>query len=402
MGRVLPPRELFKLYSESDQQEYLGEQQAEIDSLQSEANSYDFQAQKKQDLSDQSLDNTSGYYSLSEYKKGNGFVPKNDNLALAIIGEMNKANAGPGGMDQSVNDDLNDIVYLTMSQKYEEESKEYAQKRDEINDKVGEKQQYYDDLVRAKDEPQDVDALNADLDYLYKAQQQNYQDYLANQEKVERKKHQIESTKSIIFARHGKMKEELEALEEVSDQIVSDFIANDDIVRKAAEFLTPEELSRFDELFDKMAAAMRKAKNLPDPAEPPKPPEPIAPTPIGNFFAKAGDKMVCPFAMGGTAALVVNPSRRVFLEGKPMANIMDFQPGSNITTFGVCMTLTNPAVAAATSAALGVLTPQPCLPVITAPWAPGKPDLLVEGAPALLVTDKTMCAWGGVISFIPV
>lgn len=135
---------------------------------------------------------------------------------------------------------------------------------------------------------------------------------------------------------------------------------------------------------------------------PPPPPTPPVPTPLCQIYAKAGDKIVCPFAMGGTAALGVNPSRKVFLQNKPMANIMDFQPMVDIPSFGMCSTLSNPAVAAATSAAMGVLTPQPCVPVITGPWAVGKFDVLVEGFPALLITDKVTCAWGGVISFIPV
>lgn len=135
---------------------------------------------------------------------------------------------------------------------------------------------------------------------------------------------------------------------------------------------------------------------------PPPPPPPPPPMPLTIYYAKAGDKITCPFAMGGTAALMVNPSRKVFLEKKPMANIMDFQPMSCIPSFGMCSTLSNPAVASATSAAMGVLTPQPCVPVVTAPWVGAKPDVLVEGAPALLTNGQATCAWGGMISFIPI
>jgi hypothetical protein len=55
-------------------------------------------------------------------------------------------------------------------------------------------------------------------------------------------------------------------------------------------------------------------------------------------------------------------------------------------------------VAAATAAALGVLTPMPCVPVIPAPWVPGAPTVLVANMPALNNTSKLMCAWAGVIS----
>jgi hypothetical protein len=80
------------------------------------------------------------------------------------------------------------------------------------------------------------------------------------------------------------------------------------------------------------------------------------------------------------------------------ANILDNIPFVNIPPFGMCMSMANPAVAAATAAALGVLTPMPCTPVTPAPWAPGSPTVLVTGAPALNDSSKLMCAFAGVIS----
>ena len=56
---------------------------------------------------------------------------------------------------------------------------------------------------------------------------------------------------------------------------------------------------------------------------------------------------------------------------------------------------------AATSAALGVFTPMPCVPVIPAPWAPpGSPTVLIANMPALDNTCKLMCAWGGTIQIV--
>lgn len=78
------------------------------------------------------------------------------------------------------------------------------------------------------------------------------------------------------------------------------------------------------------------------------------------------------------------------------ANIMDCVPGTNIPPFGMCSSLANPAVAAATAAA-GVLTPMPCTPV-TMPWAPGSPIAKIENMPALTNTCKCACAYAGVIS----
>jgi uncharacterized Zn-binding protein involved in type VI secretion len=68
--------------------------------------------------------------------------------------------------------------------------------------------------------------------------------------------------------------------------------------------------------------------------------------------------------------------------------------------FGMCTSMANPQVAAATAAALGVLTPMPCVPVIAAPWAPGSPTVLVGGKPAVNNTCKCMCNWAGVIQVV--
>ena len=81
----------------------------------------------------------------------------------------------------------------------------------------------------------------------------------------------------------------------------------------------------------------------------------------------------------------------------PVATIMDHVPMKNIMPFGMCQSMANPAVAAATAAAFGVLTPMPCIPVIPAPWSPGSPTVLVGNTPALNQSSKTICAYGGVI-----
>jgi hypothetical protein len=72
--------------------------------------------------------------------------------------------------------------------------------------------------------------------------------------------------------------------------------------------------------------------------------------------------------------LLVMPEGRTNGSSAPAATIMDNVPMKNIMPFGMCTTLSNPQVAAATSAAQGVLTPQPCIPVTTAPWTPGSPQ----------------------------
>lgn len=100
------------------------------------------------------------------------------------------------------------------------------------------------------------------------------------------------------------------------------------------------------------------------------------------------------------AVLTVLPSKMVMVSNQPAATIMDHAPMVNIPTFGMCMSIANPAVAAATSAALGVFTPAPCIPATSAPWVPGSPTVLIGNMPALSSTSTCMCMWGGVINVL--
>jgi hypothetical protein len=108
-----------------------------------------------------------------------------------------------------------------------------------------------------------------------------------------------------------------------------------------------------------------------------------------------GALMKCSFGVA-PASLMVLPVNRV-MTGKPAANIMDSKPMVNILPFGMCQSLANPMVAAATAAALGVLTPMPCIPNTPAPWVPGAPTVMVGTAPALDKACMLTCAWGGMI-----
>ena len=110
-----------------------------------------------------------------------------------------------------------------------------------------------------------------------------------------------------------------------------------------------------------------------------------------------GATLQCSFGMA-PSSLVVLPVNRTLTSNVPAANIMDHVPMVNIMPFGMCNCPANPAVAAATAAALGVLTPMPCIPNTTTPWTPGAPTVLVAGQPALDDTSTLMCMWAGVIS----
>ena len=115
-------------------------------------------------------------------------------------------------------------------------------------------------------------------------------------------------------------------------------------------------------------------------------------------FVSAGAMLQCTFGLAPSSFMVVDPTRPM-VQNKPIANIMDNKPMVNIMPFGMCQSLSNPTVAAATSAALGVLTPMPCIPVVAAPWAPPA-QTKIANLPALINNAKCMCNWGGQISVI--
>ena len=112
-----------------------------------------------------------------------------------------------------------------------------------------------------------------------------------------------------------------------------------------------------------------------------------------------GAMMMCTMGIA-PSSLVVLPSNMVMTDEMPDANIMDFIPMVNIMTFGMCMSPANPMVAAATAAAMGVLTPMPCIPMTMAPWVPGAPTVLLAEMPTLDSTSTLMCMWAGVITFV--
>jgi hypothetical protein len=123
--------------------------------------------------------------------------------------------------------------------------------------------------------------------------------------------------------------------------------------------------------------------------------------PVGwvvSLMAGTGCALQCTFG-AAPAVLNVLPVSGV-MATTPAASIMDHMPIVNIPTFGMCTSLANPMVAAATAAALGVLTPMPCIPMTVAPWLPGKPTTLIGNMPALDINSKCMCLWGGMIGIV--
>ncbi len=112
-----------------------------------------------------------------------------------------------------------------------------------------------------------------------------------------------------------------------------------------------------------------------------------------------GASMMCTFG-AAPSTLVVLPKNKMLTSNQPAANIMDNVPMLNFPPFGMCMSPANPTVASATAAALGVLTPMPCIPNIVGPWKPGAATVMLANQPALDNISMLNCASGGVITFV--
>lgn len=108
-----------------------------------------------------------------------------------------------------------------------------------------------------------------------------------------------------------------------------------------------------------------------------------------------GAMLSCSFGVA-PSVLMVTPENKT-ITTMPIATIMDNVPMKNIMPFGMCNSILNPQVAAATAAALGVLTPMPCIPAVTAPWAPGSPTVLIANKPVLNKDSKALCTYAGMI-----
>lgn len=119
---------------------------------------------------------------------------------------------------------------------------------------------------------------------------------------------------------------------------------------------------------------------------------------MGRPAATATAMIQCSFGLA-PSTLVATSAPNVLVEGKPAATVVDSAPLVNIPPFGMCTSLGNPTVAAATAAASGVLTPMPCVPVTT-PWVNGAVRTLVSGKPALTLGAQCHCAYGGLIAIL--
>jgi hypothetical protein len=82
--------------------------------------------------------------------------------------------------------------------------------------------------------------------------------------------------------------------------------------------------------------------------------------------------------------------------GSPAGVVTDAAT-ANVPPFGMCTSLSNPQVAQATADADGVLTSQPCQPVLS-PWTPGSAQVTIGEIAALDDASQCGCAWAGTVT----
>lgn len=92
--------------------------------------------------------------------------------------------------------------------------------------------------------------------------------------------------------------------------------------------------------------------------------------------------------------IMVLPDRKVNAT-MPVAVKEDHIPFVNILPFGMCSNPANPMLAAATAAALGVLTPVPCVPCTLQDWTKPCQKVKVKGKEAINMDSRLQCAYGG-------
>ena len=116
-------------------------------------------------------------------------------------------------------------------------------------------------------------------------------------------------------------------------------------------------------------------------------------------FVVSGASIQC--SMGTTpGTLMATSQQTVLMNGKPAATVRDVVPITSVTPCGMCTSLANPTVASATAAALGVLTPMPCVPAPAGIWVGGSAGVMAGGMPCLTNTATLTCAYGGSIRIL--
>lgn len=108
-----------------------------------------------------------------------------------------------------------------------------------------------------------------------------------------------------------------------------------------------------------------------------------------------GSLLKCSFG-NAPAPIMVLPDKKV-KSMLPVAVKSDHIPLVNILPFGMCSNPANPMVISATAAAMGVLTPVPCIPCTVQEWTGECRKVKIQGKPALNMDSRLQCLYGGQI-----
>ncbi len=122
---------------------------------------------------------------------------------------------------------------------------------------------------------------------------------------------------------------------------------------------------------------------------------------IETYFLCSGATLKCNQGDNNSDYSVL-PSRGVFVNDKAVAVISDTKPMVNIKPFGMCKSMANPTVAAATAANRGQLKKMPCIPNTASPWSEGMSFFLAADEQVPCDKSKCMCTYGGEISVVNV
>lgn len=119
----------------------------------------------------------------------------------------------------------------------------------------------------------------------------------------------------------------------------------------------------------------------------------------GIPYVTANAILRCPFGLMTSILNVVDPTRPSIGFNK-MATIQDRHP-INIPPFGMCTSILNPEVEAATALALGTLTPAPC-PCVQAMmgWSLAPNNVVSKSSYYLDQTCTLLCSFGGNIMIV--
>jgi hypothetical protein len=116
------------------------------------------------------------------------------------------------------------------------------------------------------------------------------------------------------------------------------------------------------------------------------------------YYVCKGAVLKCSMGTSPSVLNIIPTGKPVYLHNRLMAKVTDHKPNVNVQSFGLCRSMANPTVAAATSANFGVLTPMPCIPNTQTPWNPPKNDVLINNKSGILDNCKLNCVWAGLIS----